>query len=109
MENQGDVPLTPPRTPSSGRMQPVDADVVATVPTPKRPVFRFSIQDDILLLRQVLAREDPFVRGSSAFGEISKALYSVERFKDLSCRSFRDRTVLLVEEYARGDNYRRKQ
>ena len=59
--------------------------------------IRFDLTMDLLMLRQVRATEDTFVRGSPAFDEVAAAMQSLgdSRFNGLTKKGVRGRTCLL--------------
>lgn len=86
------------------------SSVTSKAPTPEK--FKFLIADDIALLKEVVSalREKPFSRGSAAWGTISDFLTKTDqKWKTVSIRTLRERTILIVKDYIKEDNYRRKQ
>lgn len=73
------------------------------------PKFRFAVAEDISLLKEVIAAssDSPFARGSPAWSTIllNLATNHNAKWKPVSTRTLRDRSVLLVKAHIRKENY----
>ncbi|XP_065196146.1 uncharacterized protein LOC135827604 [Sycon ciliatum] len=77
--------------------------------SPCRIVFDLTM--DLILLRQVMAHPNPFVRGSPAMDNVADELAKQDaaRFGSLTKKSVRDRLMKMLEHHAKGDAWRRRQ
>ena len=73
----------------------------------KRRSIRFDLNMDLILLRQVLAQENPFVRGSPAMDVVAKELDSLkpDLFQGITKKTVRDRVLLLLEQHRKEEDF----
>ena len=98
---------------------PISAPGASTIPSPALPSNQsaklsrlyFQAGDDVLLLREVVAVEHPFVRGSTCWEEIASTLQKElpAKFATITARTLRERATNLMESFLNADAGQRKQ
>ena len=73
--------------------------------------LHFQAKDDVLLLREVVAIEHPFVRGSTCWEDIATTLQKElpTKFAKVTARTLRERVTNLMEAFHKADSRQRKQ
>ena len=73
--------------------------------------MHFQAADDVLLLRELVALEHPFVRASPCWDEIADRLQQAfpDKFARVTARTRRERAQNLMDVYVKEDNRQRKQ
>ena len=77
----------------------------------KQSRVRFQARDDVLLLRELAAVEQPFVRGATCWETIASNLMEEfpDRFSKITARFLRERATNLMEAFLKADTKQRKQ
>ena len=95
-----------PPSPTSVNSSPLHSDS-----RQKSSRVHFQAGDDVLLLREVVAVEHPFVRGSSCWEDIAATLQKdfPTKFAKVTARTLRERATNLLEASLSADARQRKQ
>ncbi len=94
----------------AGRSSAAQVTSGAQAKSPDPTFVRFNTEDDLMLLRVVVAQNRPFARGSDSWERICSTIKAVSpKFRDASPRTFRDRARKLVLAHRRKDNVHKKQ
>eukprot|EP00117_Sycon_ciliatum_P041588 scpid101682/ scgid30391/ len=81
---------------------------VVEIPAPATPgKFRFSVADDVAVLRELTTYQNPFRHGSKVWDEMQKRLPA--RFHTLKARTLRERVVHLCKLHMKGEATSMKQ
>lgn len=100
---------SPPRTPTTPTTPAPSGGSSESVGSAHR--LKYTMEMDLILLRQVRSHGNPFVRGSDVFEAVAKELVSAEPrlFDALTKKGVRDRTMKLLDHHGKGDAWKKKQ
>lgn len=73
--------------------------------------IQYTLEMDLVLMRQLRSHPNPFVRGSTAMGKVAQELAAQDpsRFSSLSKKGVRDRAMTLLDHHSKGDTWKKRQ
>ena len=89
---------------------PASSSGRVSTPT-KQSRVHFQAADDLLLLREVVSFEHPFVRRATCWEDIASALQAEfpQKFRKITARTLRERAHNLMDSFVKSDAKQRKQ
>ena len=111
MDTTSDISISSPRPISTSPASFSPPPEPPAVPSAKSTRLHFQAGDDVLLLREVVAVEYPFVRGSACWEDIAATLQKdlPAKFAKVTARTLRERATNLMEAFLNADTRQRKQ
>ena len=118
MEDDGVDPLqTPvvqapvPVTPISSTSSDTSGDGRTLSSTAECQRLQYTMEMDLILLRQLRSHPHPFVRGSNAMEKVALELAAQDasRFSFVNKKGVRDRAMKLLDHHCKGDAWKKPQ